>query len=193
MDLKADKFIRPAVSGISAFFNKVLKADFRMQLFTVPFRVYAEGMELVVFEEFPTGELARHMSRDLNERNALLNDPKYRKRFKRNMKAKLTPKIWQKDFGDAYVVDAPDKSLIGKSFVDIAKERNQHPVDTFLDLVVEMDKEILWETTIGNHDYIFSILLFLPCSHDEGIVNRKAGNDINTFVYKIIIAHHIAR
>ena len=42
--------------------------------------------------------------------------------------------------------------MIGKSFVDISKERNQHPVDTFLDLVVEMDKDILWETTIGNHD-----------------------------------------
>ncbi len=152
MDLKADKFIRPAVSSISAFFNKVLKADFRMQLFTVPFRVYAEGMELVVFEEFPTGEMARHMSRDVDQRNALLNDPDYRKRFKKNMKAKLTPKVWQKDFGDAYVLNAPDKSLIGKSFVDIATERNQHPVDTFLDLVVEMDKEILWETTIGNHD-----------------------------------------
>ena len=152
MDLKADKFIRPVVSGISGFVNKVLGGDFRMQLFTVPFRVYAEGMELVVFEEFPTGELARHLSRDLKKRNTTLNDPAYRKRFKKNMKAKLTPKVWQKDFGDAYVIDAPDKSLIGKSFVDIANERNQHPVDTFLDLVVEMDKDILWETTIGNHD-----------------------------------------
>jgi len=33
-----------------------------MQLFTIPFRVYAEGMELVDFEEFPSGELARHLS-----------------------------------------------------------------------------------------------------------------------------------
>lgn len=42
--------------------------------------------------------------------------------------------------------------MIGKSFVEIADERQQHPVDTFLDLVVEMDKAILWETTVGNHD-----------------------------------------
>ncbi|MFT6810420.1 MAG: N-acyl-D-aspartate/D-glutamate deacylase [Saprospiraceae bacterium] len=42
--------------------------------------------------------------------------------------------------------------MIGKSFVEIFEERGQHPVDTFLDIVVEMDKEILWETTIGNHD-----------------------------------------
>ncbi|MEL6853221.1 MAG: amidohydrolase family protein, partial [Bacteroidota bacterium] len=152
MDLKGDRMIRPIVSALSGFFNKVLRADFRMQLFAVPFRVLAQGMELVIFEEFPTGQVARHLSRDLEQRNTTLNDPAYRKRFKRNMKAKLTPKVWQKDFSDAYVVEAPDPSLIGKSFVQIAEERKQHPVDTFLDLVVEMDQEIVWETTIGNHD-----------------------------------------
>ncbi|MBX2872776.1 MAG: amidohydrolase family protein [Saprospiraceae bacterium] len=152
MDLKGDPFIRPIVSAISAFYNRFLKADFRMQAFPVPFRVYAEGMELVIFEEFPAGELARHLSRDLKKRNTTLMDPEYRKIFKKNYRSKLTPKVWQKDFGDAYVIEAPDKSLIGKSFLEIAEERQQHPVDAFLDLVVEMDKEILWETTIGNHD-----------------------------------------
>ncbi len=152
MDLKGDPFIRPIVSAISAFYNRFLRADFRMQAFPVPFRVYAEGMELVIFEEFPAGELARHLSRDLKKRNTTLMDPEYRKTFKKNYRSKLTPKVWQKDFGDAYVIEAPDQSLIGKSFLEIAEEREQHPVDAFLDLVVEMDKEILWETTIGNHD-----------------------------------------
>jgi len=152
MDLKGDKMIRPIVSGLCKMVNNLFGASFKMQGFPVPFRVYAEGMELVVFEEFPAGELARHLSRDLKKRNTTLNDPEYRKIFKKNYRSKLTPKVWQKDFGDAYVIDAPDKSLIGKSFLAIAEERKQHPVDTFLDLVVEMDKEILWETTIGNHD-----------------------------------------
>jgi len=152
MNLKGDPYIRSVLSGLVGFFNKFLGADFRMQSFPLPFRVLAEGMELVIFEEFPTGELARHLSRDLNKRNKTLMDPDYRKEFKKHYKSKLTPKVWQKDFGDAYVIKSPDSSMIGKSFLDIANERNQHPVDTFLDLVVEMDKEILWETTIGNHD-----------------------------------------
>ncbi|MEO1437880.1 MAG: hypothetical protein AAFV80_20230 [Bacteroidota bacterium] len=101
MNLKGDPFIRPVVSGITAFFNRILGANFRMQAFPVPFRVLAEGMELVIFEEFPAGELARHLSRDLKKRNTTLNDPAYRKQFKRNYKSKLTPKVWQKDFGDA--------------------------------------------------------------------------------------------
>jgi len=152
MNLKGDPYIRPIISWLTRFYNRWCKADFRMQAFPVPFRVLAEGMELVIFEEFPTGELARHLSKDLKKRNTTLDDPAYRKQFKKDYKNKLKPKVWQKDFGDAYVVDAPDKSLIGKSFVHIAKERQQHPVDTFLDLVVEMDKEILWETTVGNHN-----------------------------------------
>ncbi|MEM7103700.1 MAG: amidohydrolase family protein [Bacteroidota bacterium] len=152
MDLKGDPYIRDLVSGLVGFFNRVFGADFRMQSFPVPFRVLAEGMELVIFEEFPTGQIARHLSRDINKRNDVLNDPAYRKKFKKHYRNKLAPKIWQKDFGDAYVLKSPDESMIGKSFVDIANERNEHPVDTFLDLVVEMDKDILWETTIGNHD-----------------------------------------
>ncbi len=152
MNLKGDPYLRSLISGIAAMFNKLCGANFRFQAFPVPFRVLAEGMELVIFEEFPTGELARHLSRDLEKRNTTLMDPEYRKKFKRHYRNKLAPKVWQKDFGDAYVMEAPDKSFIGKSFTDIAEERGQHPVDTFLDLVVEMDQDILWETTIGNVD-----------------------------------------
>ena len=152
MDLKGDRYIRPVLSKVCSFFNKILGAAFRMQAFPVPFRVLAQGMELVIFEEFPTGELARHLSRDLAKRNTTLADPAYRARFKKHYRNKLAPKIWQKDFGDAYVVDAADKTMIGKSFTAIANERGQHPVDTFLDLVVEQDTAIHWETTIGNAD-----------------------------------------
>jgi N-acyl-D-aspartate/D-glutamate deacylase len=152
MDLKGDPYIRGVISGIASFFNKLCGADFRMQAFPVPFTVYARGMDLVIFEEFPTGALARHLANDLNKRNQTLTDPEYRRKFKKHYKSKLAPKVWQKDFADAYVLDAPDKSWIGKSFNDLARERNQHPVDAFLDIVVDLDQQVLWQTTIGNHD-----------------------------------------
>jgi len=152
MDLKGDPWIRGVLSFGCAFFNRVLGADFRMQAFPVPFRVSAQGMELVIFEEFPTGALARHLSKDLKSRDATLKDPAYRAAFKKHYASRFAPKVWQKDFGDAYVTAAPDPSMIGKSFTQLAEERNQHPVDTFLDLVVEQDQAIHWETVIGNHD-----------------------------------------
>ncbi|MCA9525805.1 MAG: N-acyl-D-glutamate amidohydrolase [Myxococcales bacterium] len=152
MNLKGDPYIRAVISGLSGLFNKVFRADFRMQAFPVPFKVIAEGMDLVIFEEFPTGALARHLARDLPARDATLRDPDYRRRFKKHYHAKLSPKVWQKDFGDTRVLDAPDKSLIGKSFGQFAAERGQHPVDTFLDLVLEQDRAIKWETVIGNQE-----------------------------------------
>lgn len=152
MDLKGDPYIRSLISFLSSTFNRLFRADFRMQTFPVPFRVFARGMDLVIFEEFPTGALARHLANDLVKRNETLSDPEYRARFKKHYRSRLAPKVWQKDFGDAYVVDAPDKSWIGKSFGQLAEERNQHPVDAFLDIVVGLDQKVLWETTIGNHD-----------------------------------------
>ena len=152
MDLKGDPYIRDVLSLLASFFNKICRADFRMQAFPVPFTVYAKGMDLVIFEEFPTGALARHLANDLQKRNQTLQDPEYRRKFKKHYKSKLAPKVWQKDFNDAYVVDAPDKNWIGKSFGDLARERNQHPVDAFLDIIVDMDKKVQWKTTIGNHD-----------------------------------------
>lgn len=152
MDLKGDPYIRGLISFLGSFFNRICRADFRMQAFPVPFRVFARGMDLVIFEEFPTGAVARHLANDLKKRNETLTDPVYRARFKKHYKNKLAPKVWQKDLGDAFVVDAPDKSWIGKSFGQLADERGQHPVDAFLDIVVDLDQKVLWETTIGNHD-----------------------------------------
>ncbi len=152
MDLKGDPYIRGILSGLAKFFNRICRADFRLQAFPVPFTVFAKGMDLVIFEEFPTGALARHLANDIGKRNETLLDPEYRRKFKKHYKNKLAPKVWQKDFGDAYVVDAPDKSWIGKSFTDLANERGQHPVDTFLDIIVDLDKQVQWKTTIGNHD-----------------------------------------
>lgn len=181
MDLKGDPWIRGAISALAGFFNKVLGADFRMQAFPVPFRVLAQGMDLVIFEEFPTGALARHLARDRAARDAQLKDPAYREEFKRHVANKLAPKVWQKDFGDAYVVDAPDRSMIGKSFAELARERGQDPVDTFLDLVVAEDTAITWETVIGNHDPT----RYGPLYNDEnGILGfADSGAHINSMAF----------
>ena len=48
-----------------------LGGDFRWQHLPVPFEVYADGIDLVIFEEFGSGAAALHLS-DQVERNALL-------------------------------------------------------------------------------------------------------------------------
>lgn len=150
VDLIGDRFIMPLTMFGSNLTNKLLKGNFRMQAPPAPFTVYYDGVDSVMFEEFPTGEAMRHLAKNLHERNSLIKDKTFREQFKKEIKNKYKPKVWHKDLSLSVVLNCPDKSLIGKNFFQIAEERKQHPVDCFLDLIVDYDKKIRWTTTIGN-------------------------------------------
>jgi len=149
-DPKAEPFIAGLITRLARGFNAVFGADFRWQSLPMPFEVYADGLELVVFEEFGAGQRALHLH-DGPEREALLRDPEYRAHFKRDYAAKWTPRVWHRDFYDATIVGCPDEGLVGRSFGDVSEERGQHPVDTFCDLVVEHGRSLRWRTVIANH------------------------------------------
>ncbi len=135
----------------TALFTRLMGADFRWQALPQPFAVYADGIDFIIFEEFPAGEAALHLKQDF-DRNRLFADPAYRARFKRDYRRRWGGRVWQRDFGDARVTDCPDTSLVGKSIAAIAGERGQHEVDTFLDLLIEHGRKLRWSTVIGNHD-----------------------------------------
>ena len=132
--------------------NAVLGSAVRFQHLPVPFELYSDGIDLPVFEEFGAGTAALHL-RDQLERNKLLADREYRRRFRREFdRTKLGPSLWHRDFHDAVIVECPDKSLIGKSFGAIADDRGLHPLDAFLDVLVENgERNVRWTTTVGNH------------------------------------------
>jgi N-acyl-D-aspartate/D-glutamate deacylase len=132
--------------------NAVLGSSVRFQHLPVPFELYSDGIDLPVFEEFGAGTAALHL-RDQLERNELLADTEYRRRFRREFdRRKLGPSLWHRDFHDAVIVECPDKSLIGKSFGAIADARGLHPLDAFLDVLVENgERNVRWTTTVANH------------------------------------------
>jgi N-acyl-D-aspartate/D-glutamate deacylase len=132
--------------------NTILGSSIRFQHLPVPFELYSDGIDLPVFEEFGAGTAALHL-RDQLERNELLADKEYRRRFRREFdRLKLGPSLWHRDFHDAVIIECPDKSLIGKSFDAIAEERGLHPLDAFLDVLVENgERNVRWTTTVANH------------------------------------------
>jgi len=148
-DAKSSRGLHHFIARITRFVNRVLGGDMRWQTLPVPFEVYADGIDLVVFEEFGAGQAALHLADEV-ARNALLQDDGYRRRFRRDYDAKLTARVWQRDFHDAQIVGCPDASLVGKSFGAVADERGIHPADAFLDLVVLHGKKLRWRTTIAN-------------------------------------------
>lgn len=149
-DVKANPYAIHLLGPVARLINR-LGGDFRWQHLPVPFEVYADGIDLVIFEEFGAGAAALHL-RDEVERNELMRDKAYRRRFRKEYESKFGVRVWHRDFFDAEIVDCPDPSVIGKSFGQVGLDRGAlHPVDAFLDLVLEHGRELRWRTTISNH------------------------------------------
>ena len=138
------------VAGPVARLVNWLGGDFRWQHLPVPFEVYADGIDLVVFEELHAGAAAMHLKDEI-ARNQLMQQEDYRRRFRKEYENKLARRIWQRDFFDAQIVGCPDTTVVGQSFGQVAVARGVHPVDAFLDLVIEHGSALRWRTTILNH------------------------------------------
>ncbi|MGV0850281.1 N-acyl-D-amino-acid deacylase family protein [Mycolicibacterium phlei] len=149
-DVKSNPYSIHALGPMARLVNR-FGGDFRWQHLPVPFQVYADGIDLVVFEEFRAGAAALHL-RDEVERNELMRSEAYRRRFRRDYEDKLGIRVWQRDFFDTEIVACPDASVVGQSIGAVGLDRGGlHPVDAFLDLVVEHGRQLRWRTTISNH------------------------------------------
>jgi N-acyl-D-glutamate deacylase len=149
-DAKSSPGLHRVIAPLTHLVNRALGGEMRWQTLPMPFEVYADGVDLVVFEEFRSGQQVLHLV-DALERNQLMNDPAYRRQFRKDYERTGTARVWHRDFGDATIVDCPDRAVIGKTFGEVAAERGQHPVDTFLDLVVAHGRALRWRTLIANH------------------------------------------
>ncbi|OBK30664.1 hypothetical protein A5634_15350 [Mycobacterium asiaticum] len=148
-DAKSNPIGYKFLTGAARLIN-ALGGDFRWQHLPVPFEVYADGIDLVIFEELGAGAAALHL-RDEVERNGLMRDETYRRQFRREYDNKFKIGAWHRDFFDADIVSCPDVSLVGKTFGQIGLDRGLHPVDSFLDLVLEHGRALRWRTVISNH------------------------------------------
>ena len=148
-DIKANPHAIKLLGPLARVIN-ALGGNFRWQHLPVPFEVYADGIDLVVFEEFGAGAAALHL-RDEVERNDLLRDELYRRQFRKDYESRFGVRVWQRDFHDAEIVDCPDATVVSRSFGQVGLDRGVHPVDAFLDLVCEHGRALRWRTTISNH------------------------------------------
>jgi N-acyl-D-aspartate/D-glutamate deacylase len=149
-DAKTSPGLHVLLGGLTRFVNRIFGGDLRWQTLPVPFEVYADGIDLVVFEEFGAGRAALHLADEV-ERNELMSQEAYRRSFRKDYEKRFSPRVWQRDFHDAFIVDCPEQDLVGRSFGEVAEMRGLHPVDLYLDLVVAHGKKLRWRTTIANH------------------------------------------
>ena len=149
-DPKSTPGVSRAASAI-ALHNRLLRSDVRMQHVPATFELYSDGIDLPVFEELGAGRAALHLLDEL-ERHDLMRDEDYRRAFRKQYGAKLQPGLWHKDLYDTEIVACPDASVVGRSFGVVADERGVHPIDAFLDLIVEHGgNNVRWRTVVANH------------------------------------------
>ena len=149
MDIIANRWIYRIVPWFSRFFNRCLGADFRFQALPNPFDVWADGMDLVIFEEFAAGTEAIHVA-DLGQRAELLRCPKYRQRFRRNWKSLFSPRVYHRNFSHTKILGCPDESVIGRSFAELAEEQHSDAIEVFLDLVADHGAKLRWYSMVAN-------------------------------------------
>lgn len=149
MDVRSDRSVWRLCGLLSRAANRLLGADFKWQALPEPFDLWADGMDLVVFEEFGAGAAALHF-RDLGERARLLREPSFRRDFKRQWRSRFLPKAFHRDLDLSVVLDCPEAGLAGRSFGEIARARGVDAVDLFLDLVAEHGPRLRWSTVMGN-------------------------------------------
>ena len=149
MDVRSDRTVYRLIGWLSRLFNSALGADFKWQSLPEVFDLWADGMDLVVFEEFGAGAAALHLE-DPDLRRKLLGEPAYRARFKKEWRARFLPKAFHRDFNESNILACPDLAVVGRSFAAVARERGVDAVDAFLDLVAEHGAALRWYTVMGN-------------------------------------------
>jgi N-acyl-D-aspartate/D-glutamate deacylase len=148
-DVKGNRAAARATTTAARLANTIGGADVRWQHLPVPFEVYADGIDLVIFEEFGSGAAALNV-RDVMQRGKLLADEEYRRWFRKDVAKRFGPRVWHRDLYDAEIVACPDPEVVGKSFGQVADERGIESADALLDLAVAHGSALRWRTTIAN-------------------------------------------
>ncbi|MDV7999857.1 N-acyl-D-amino-acid deacylase family protein [Rhodococcus sp. IEGM 1408] len=148
-DTLAEPWVNRIFRPIAWAANTAGRGKFVWQHLPTAFKVWADGIDLVVFEEFGSGREALHLVDEM-ARTDLLDQESYRRWFRQDFEKRFSPRVWHRDFDDALIVACPDETLVGQTVGDVARARKLHPADAFLDLVVEHGADLRWTTTIAN-------------------------------------------
>ncbi|HAI76407.1 MAG TPA: N-acyl-D-aspartate/D-glutamate deacylase [Microscillaceae bacterium] len=148
LDTKSDRKIHLLATTLATVANKLLNANIRWQALAEPFLNYSDGPITPLFEEFGSAVVAIGASSE--ERRKMFADISFRKWFKKDWNHWRTS-VFHRRLDDMWIEAAPDKSLVGKSFAQAAKEVNKEPLEFFMDMMAQYDTDIRWKSAVANH------------------------------------------
>lgn len=178
LDAVHDRKLWRLFSPLLFIWNRILRGNVRFQTLTEPFTIYSDGPVTPLFEEFPTGaQLNSCQSRQ--ERQQLWQSEHFRRQFRQEWS-----NPWRKSFHRQLelmeIVRCPETNWQGLSFAEVARQKQQEPVDFFIQALHHYDTDLGWVATGANdrleprlammqHPYIF------PGFTDAGAHVRNLG------------------
>ncbi|AFZ24230.1 N-acyl-D-aspartate/D-glutamate deacylase [Cylindrospermum stagnale PCC 7417] len=177
LDAVHDRKLWRIFSPLLFIWNRILGGNVRFQTLTEPFTIYSDGPVTPLFEEFPTGaQLNGCQSRQ--ERQQLWESAIFRHQFRQEW---LTGrKSFHRQLNLMEVVHSPEANWQGLSFAEIARRKQQEPVDLFIYALQNYDTDLRWVAT-GANDRLKPRLAFmqhpyiLPGFTDAGAHVRNLG------------------
>jgi N-acyl-D-aspartate/D-glutamate deacylase len=149
MDPKSDRVAPRIAAALARIVNTVLGGNLRFQALPNPFDLWTDGLEVPVLEEIGAGTRALHET-DPRKRAALLRDPAYRARFRREWAGGFLGRAYHRDLRETEILACPDPTVVGRSFAAVAAERGVEAVDAFLDLQATHGNALRWYTVVAN-------------------------------------------
>ncbi len=173
MDLKSDEKIHKLVTTLAVMGKKLFNADMKFQALAMPFLNYGEGPITPLFEEFPS--MVEVIGATPEERKAAFQDPKFRKWFRKDWSHKTTS-VFPRLLKEMTVTKAPDTSLVGRTFQELADEKGRDGLAHFMDLIIQYDTDLIWKCTAANHRDEIRVRLLaheatIPGFNDSGAHN----------------------
>jgi N-acyl-D-aspartate/D-glutamate deacylase len=178
LDTAVDRRLWRSFRPLLHLLNDRLGANVRFQTLTEPFTIYSDGPLTPLFEEFPAG-VRLNDAESPAERRALWADGGFRATFTRDW-CRRAGRTFHRDLHRMRIVRAPDPTLAGQSFAEVAARRGRDPLDTFMDLLGEHDVELRWVATGANdrpgpRQALMALPHVLPGFTDAGAHARHLG------------------
>lgn len=165
LDLKSNPILHIITRTSGWLANRILRGNYRWQTLPAPFAVHLEGLNVNAFEEFETGALLRDMKNE-DELYQKINEPEFRKEFKKHVSEIFTVGLWHRDFSDGWITHCPDESLVGKNFKQVGDVYGADPVDAYFDLATKYKEKLRWMTNYSNaRPHIMHKLIASPFTH----------------------------
>lgn len=148
LDAVHDRKLWRVFAPILFFWNRIMRGNVRFQTLTEPFTIYSNGPVTPLFEEFPCGvKLNGCNSRE--ERQKLWTSPGFISQFRTDWCNK-----WRRSFHrqleNMEIVRCPNETWQGLSFAEVARKRQQNPLDFFIEALQLYDTDLRWVATGAN-------------------------------------------